>query len=125
MSDNWGAGDRAKWKDQGSVQIGQTEYPLIWGEHPHSRQDNSTYVDMGFKDPVGFEGHRILIDVEITSRNYLKGSELSGSEVRKGGSGKIIADNVVIYEFFHRDPQWALLRAYNLIGQLSEHSSGW
>jgi hypothetical protein len=124
--DKWGAGDPSKWSDHGTVMIGQQRYPLIYGEHPHSRRDNQHYVKVNERgDTVGFDGHRILIDVQITSSNYMKESHLSGDEVRKGGAGKIFADGVQVYEFFHRDPQWACLRAYHLIGVLEEHSSGW
>jgi hypothetical protein len=76
-------------------------------------------------DVVGFDGHRVEIDVLIETRNYLKQSHYSGDEVRKGGSCKILADGEVVFEFFLRDVQWALLRAHHLIGELSEHSSMW
>lgn len=123
--DTWGAGDRSKWSNHGTVMVGDRIYPLIWGEHPHSRSDNRHYVDMGRKEPVGFAGSRVLISVALESRNYLKSSGLSGDEIRKGGSGQITADGEVVWEFFFRDVQWALLEAHRLIGQLSEHSSGW
>lgn len=122
--DQWGAGERAKWHSSGLVRVGDKAYPLIYGEHPHSRRDNNHYVEMG-KEVVGFDGHRIEIDVKIETRNYLKESHLSGDEVRKGGSGQIIADGEIVFEFFLRDAQWGLLHAHRLIGELSEHSSGW
>lgn len=123
MSDQWGAGDRTKWSDHGSVQIGNQRHPLIYGEHPHSRRDNQHYALM-HDEPVGFDGHRVLIDVRLTSSNYLKESELSGDQVRKGGSGEILADGEVVYEFFFRDVQGALIRAHGLIGQLGEAAGG-
>lgn len=122
--DQWGAGDRSNWSNHGFVMVGAERRPLIYGEHPHSRSDNRHYVEMD-GEAVGFDGHRILIGVEITASNYLKGSHYSGSEVRKGGSGKITADGEVVFEFFTRDTRGALLRAHHLIGELSEHSSGW
>jgi hypothetical protein len=128
MSDEWGAGPPDKWSDHGSVMIGRRRYPLIWGEHPHSRSDNNHYVkirDGGDDEPIGFSGHRILIDVHLTSSNYLKSSGLSGDEVRKGGTGQIIADGEVVFEFFFRDIHYALRKADQLITELSEHSSGW
>lgn len=124
MTEQWGAGDRSKWSDHGYVKIGRSTYPLIYGEHPHSRSDNRHYVDMGAKEPVGFDGHRVMIDVRVTSTNYLKESELSGDQVRKGGSCEIIADGDVVFEFFHRDAQGALLRAHHLIGQLFDAGGG-
>jgi len=125
--DKWGAGSPDKWSDHGSVMIGPRRYPLIYGEHPHSRSDNRHYVKMreGDREPVGFNGHRILIDVRLTSSNYLKSSGLSGDEVREGGSGQILADGEVVFEFFFRDIHYALRKADQLITELSEHSSGW
>lgn len=123
-NDKWGAGDPAKWSDHGSVFLGNEEYPLIYGEHPHSRQDNHHYAVLS-GGPMEFDGHRIQIDVHLESRNYLKESHYSGDEIRKGGSGKIIADGVQVFEFFFRDVQSALLRAHRLIGELGEHSSSW
>lgn len=125
-SEEWGAGNRDNWSDHGTVTVGKQEYPLVYGEHPHSRQDNRHYIDLGKdREPVGFDGHRVLIGVQIESSNYFKESHYSGDEVRKGGSAKILADGEVVFEFFHRDTQWALLRAHSLIGQLREHESGW
>ena len=125
MDDQWGAGDRSKWSDHGTVVIGTKRYPLIYGEHPHSRSDNKHYVDFGRGEPTAFSGHRILVNVSLESSNYLKSSGLSGDDVRQGGSGKIIADGDVIFEFFFRDIHYALRRADHLITELSEHSSGW
>lgn len=124
MDDQWGDGDRANWSNHGLVKVGDRTYPLIYGEHPHSRSDNQHYVEMD-GDVVGFDGHRIEIDVNIKMRNYLKSSHYSGDEVRKGGSCQIIADGEAVFEFFARDAQGALLRAHHLITELSEHSSGW
>lgn len=123
--DQWGAGNPEKWSDHGTVMVGDRRYPLIWGEHPHSRSDKNHYVKMRGDEPVGFSGHRILISVILESSNYLKSSSYSGSEVRSGGSGKIIADGEVVFEFFFRDIHYALRQADHLITELSEHSSGW
>lgn len=67
----------------------------------------------------------ILLGVKLQDRNYLKESELSGDEVRKGGSGEILADGIVVFEFGFRDIGWALRRAAQLIDDLSGHPSGW
>lgn len=126
MNDEWGPGDRAKWSSHGLVTLHGRRLPLIYGEHPHSRNDNRHYVELDAgREPVGFDGHRILIDVRITMENYLKESELSGDEVRKGGTCVILADGVEVFEFFTRDTCWALLHAHHLISELLEHPSGW
>ena len=122
--DKWGAGDKAKWSDHGEVLMNGKRLPLIYGEHPHSRSDNRHYALMD-GEPMEFDGHRILIGVIIEPENYLKESELSGNEIRKGGTAKILADGEVVFEFFFRDTQWALLHAHHVIGELREHSSGW
>jgi hypothetical protein len=122
--DHWGAGDPAKWMDHGKIMMHGKSYQLIYGEHPHSIQNNLHYALIDGK-PVEFDGHRTLISIRLEALNYLKQSELSGDEIRSGGSGTIQADGVQVFEFFFRDVQWALLKAHSLIGQLSEHSSGW
>jgi hypothetical protein len=122
--DQWGAGNPDKWSDHGEVMMHGRRLRLIYGEHPHSRSDNHHYALMDGK-PMEFDGHRILISVSIESENYLKESELSGNQIRKGGTGRIFADGLQVFEFFFRDPQWALLHAHHLIGELREHSSGW
>jgi hypothetical protein len=125
MSEQWGAGDRAQWSNHGLVTIGKKRYPLIYGEHPHSRNDNRHYVEMDGAEPTGFDGHRILIGVNLQSENYLKESELSGNEVRKGGNGQILADGEVVYEFFFRDIGYALRKAQQVIDQLSDGTCDW
>jgi hypothetical protein len=122
--DQWGAGDPANWHDHGTVVLGGKPYPLIYGEHPHSRQDNRHYAVID-GEPQEFDGHRVLIDVRVNSMNYMKESHYSGDQIRKGGSCEILADGEVVFEFFCRDTRGALLRAHHLIGELSEHSSGW
>ena len=120
--DQWGAGDKSKWHDHGTVLIHGTEHRLIYGEHPHSRSDNRHYVDMGGKELVGFDGNRILVDVVARSSNYLKSSYYSGDQVRKGGTCAIFFNNIQVYEFFFREIAWALRRANHLISTITEHS---
>lgn len=124
VSEKWGAGDPAKWSDHGEITMHGKQYPLIYGEHPHSVSANHHYALMDGK-PVEFDGHRILIGVELLPENYVKESELSGNEIRCGGTGRIFADGEQVFEFFFRSTEWALLKAHHLIGQLREHSSGW
>jgi len=128
--EKWGPGDLSGAKPWGTAKMGTADSPqeavgLFWGQQPHSRNDNNCYAKFKDGGVVGFDGHRILIDVSIKSSNYLKDSYYSGDEIRKGGSCVISADGVAVFEFFFRDPQWALLHAHAIIGQLSEHSSHW
>ena len=133
--DKWGPGvDTSKWHDCGSVTIGKHDYPLVLGEHPHSRSgSNSLYVDMRKnKDDVvtddtvvGFSGNRTVFEVIVSTNNYVKRSGLSGNDVRAGGSYIIKADGIQIWEAFVRDVQRGLLEAHRIIDVLSEHSSNW
>lgn len=117
MSEPWGPGKKAE-KAEG-FELGHlddgTPYELIFGEHPHSRRDNSIYArfadKMGADNErvVGFAGHRILVDIELRTMNYLKTSGMSGDEVRKGGEWRIRLNGQEVYSDFTRDPLEALL----------------
>lgn len=119
----WGAGDPSKWADHGTVLLGKGRKPhkLIYGEHPHSTSDNKHYAILDdMNEPIGFSGHRPLIDINIKSENYLKESDLSGDEIRKGGLCTISFDGTQCYEFFFREVSWALLHANSLIPKILE-----
>lgn len=121
MSEQWGYGNPKDPKSFGTVTVGSREYDLVWGEHPHSRSDNKMYAkDRASGHVEAFNGHRVLMSVEIGEENYLKESDLSGDEIRKGGYARIFADGIQVYEFFHRDAERALIRAAQLIPKLHE-----
>jgi len=124
MSDEWGAGPRSEWRPSGTALVGRERVPLFFGQHPHSRQDNNAYVEMN-GEAVGFSGFRVLIDVRITSRNYLKTSGLSGDEVRSAVAAVILADGEPVYEIVRRKVEDALVDLRDLLIRLSEHASGW
>ena len=126
MSENWGPGDKNKWRFFGEVLIGKSLYKLFFGEHPHSRIDDRIYaIADGSNEAYGFNGHRFNYEVTVKTYNYLKQSELSGSEIRKGGEGIIKADGEQIYEFFTRDIEGGLQHASNIISKLSDSPSNW
>jgi len=129
MGDGWGYGNPEDKKPFATAIMGSADRPrpieLLHGEHPHSRSDNSIYARDEWGNVHDFDGHRILIDIVVRSENYMKESELSGDEIRKGGRATIIADGVEVFEFFFRDPQRALLRAHQIIGELRDNASGW
>lgn len=124
-NDKWGVGDKTDAKPFGTATVGNQEVELIFGEHPHSLRDNNIYARFPSGAIEGFDGHRILIGVNVQMSNYLKDSYYSGSEVRKGGSVTIFADGIQVYEDFCREPERALLKAHSILGQLYEHSSNW
>lgn len=123
-AEQWGVGDKTDARPFSTGRLSDgTEYELIFGEHPHSRQDNNIYARFENGEIHGFNGHRGLVKIEVEMSNYLKDSDLSGSEVRKGGVARLFVDGDLIYEFFSRDPEHAMRRMMNLIPELQEHSS--
>jgi hypothetical protein len=120
MSDEWGVGNNTEEKAFAMAKVGSKLVELILGEHPHSRSDNNIYARWPSGRIDGFDGHRIIVKVEIEEENYLKQSELSGDEIRRGGVGKISFNGVQIYEFFHRDAEEALIRARGLVQKLKD-----
>ena len=92
-----------------------TEYDLIFDEQSKIK---ARFSSGRVED---FDGHRIQTDVRIQTYNYMKESELSGSEIRRGGTVTICLNNFQVYEFFFRQPEDALLRARNILFELYEH----
>lgn len=123
IDEKWGVGNCVDADAFDTVMVNGRPYDLIQGEHPHSRSHDNIYARSPTGEIDGFNGHRILIDVFIKSSNYMKESELSGDEIRKAVNTTISADGFEVLSFFSRDPQYALLRAHHLIGELSDHSS--
>lgn len=121
MSDEWGVGNKAQDKAFATAMVGKTEVELIFGEHPHSRQDNNIYARWPSGRIEGFDGHRVAWKIEIETSNYLKESELSGEEVRKGGSLRIWKDGVQVADEFFREVPAALRKAERLLTEISEH----
>lgn len=121
MSEQWGVGDQADAKAFDTVPEGE----LIFGQFPHSRRDNNIYLRRPDGEVVPFDGHRRLIDVEITSSNYEKESEYSGDEIRKSVTGSIIVDGVKLVEIFGREVQQVMKWLDRAIDQFSEHESNW
>lgn len=99
--DKWGFGKgagREGWETFEEVTIpqkGGTVYELAFGEHPHSRQDDTIYARMhGETDGRGvlaFQGIRHPLRIEIQEDNYFKESGLSGDKIRGSCRGKVWA----------------------------------
>jgi hypothetical protein len=121
MSDNWGVGNCADSKAFGTTMVGDQEVELIHGEHPHSRSDSSIYARFPGGRIEGFDGHRLLHEIEFKDHNYLKQSGLSGDEVRKGGTCTIKINGLVCASFFYRDVSHALLRAHHVLDTVHDH----
>jgi hypothetical protein len=58
-------------------------------------------------DGIPFNGHRVLWSFSYEPETYLKESELSGDEWRKGGSIKIIRNGLCVLSEFCRHPERA------------------
>lgn len=119
--DQWGVGDQKDAKAFDIVPQGE----LIFGQFPHSRNDNNVYLRRPDGSIEDFDGFRRLIDIEIKSSNYMKESYYSGDEVRKSVIGKIFVDGVCLVEEFGRDPVHMMRRLESLIEKYQEHESQW
>lgn len=58
-------------------------------------------------DGEEFDGHHVLWAFKYEPHNYLKESELSGDEWRKGGYMQITRNGVSVYKEFCREPERA------------------
>jgi len=117
----WGVGNKADSKafETGRFDDGQ-EFELIWGEHPHSRQDDRMYARLQNGTIEGFAGHRILTRVELRTFNYLKCSDLSGNQVRKGGQFKIYFNDILVWAEFIREADHGLRKAARRLEELAD-----
>ncbi len=122
--DKWGYGAPEDPKPFDTIQLHGRPYDLIFGEHPHSRSDNNIYALSPSGNIEAFDGHRICWRVEIEEHNYLKQSELSGDEIRKGGSVKLYVDGECIFEDFVRSIDRGLFVAKTAMEKLSDVAGG-
>lgn len=71
-------------------------------------------------DGVKFDGHDVLWGFSYEPKTYLKESELSGDEWRKGGSIKFFRNGVQVYEQFCRESERAAINILELLSKLQE-----
>lgn len=116
--EDWGVGSKKDDKAFAQAIVGRDTVDLIFGEYPHSRSDNNIYARFPDGRVEGFDGHGVLVDVNVASENYLKSSGLSGNEVRKKVMVTIALNRNVVYEDWARDPQRALLQAWDYVDKL-------
>lgn len=103
--------------------IGKTTLQLIHEyDESGTLRERAVYPN-GHKEE--FAGHRVPLRVEFEEYNYLKESELSGDEIRKGGTCRIFAAGEQVDEFFFRDVSNAILRASDRISRLWDCSCSW
>lgn len=122
--DKWGVGSEAQAKAFDTIEMHGRPYDLIFGEHPHSRQDGNVYARSADGSVEAFDGHRLCWRIEVEEHNYLKESELSGDEIRKGGSYKLYVDDECIYEGFCRSVEYGIDVAKAIKDKLGDVAGG-
>lgn len=137
MSDGmWGVGDQANAKawgrgryrvkpDSHPEMVDENEFDLIWGDKPHTRNDNRIYARTKNGSIYGFNGHIGLWSVDVQEANYLKSSGFSGDEIRKGGSAKIYLDGGLVRDIFFRDIMRVFREIETFIEQYQDFSFPW
>ena len=71
-------------------------------------------------DGEQFDGHRVLWSFSYEPENYLKESELSGDEWRKGGVIKYFRNGQQMFEQFCREPDRAAIQILHMLPKLQE-----
>ncbi len=66
-------------------------------------------------DGEQFDGHHVLWSFSFEPHTYLKESELSGEEWRKGGEIKVFRNGECVLNEFHREPDSAPVRIHRLL----------
>lgn len=67
-----------------------------------------------------FDGHRVMWAFSYEPNNYLKESELSGDEWRKGGSIKYFRNGIQVFEEFCREPHQATIQILHMLPKLQD-----
>jgi hypothetical protein len=124
MTTQWGYGKPKDEKPFAQIDMHGRKWDLLFGEHPHSTQDNTTYARSGDGTIYSFDGHRITWAIEVEEHNYLKESELSGDEVRKGGHWLLKADGEQIAEGFCRSLESGIVQARKFKSEISDVAGG-
>jgi len=71
-------------------------------------------------DGEQFDGHFDLWSFSYEPKTYLKESELSGNEWRKGGSIKFLRNGIQVYEDFCREPERGAIKILELLSKLQD-----
>lgn len=86
-----------------TVEINGKEKEMVW-------VDKQGGWDAHYEvDGVPFDGHRVAWSFSYEPKTYLKESELSGDEWRKGGSVKIYRNGICVMNEFCREPERAAI----------------
>lgn len=117
----FGVGSGANSKAFATVQVEGKTVELIHGEHPHSYSNNTTYARFPSGTIYDFDGHRVLTRIEIEEYNYIKESEMSGDEIRQGGSVKVFLNGKQVGGEFIRSWQSGIEIAKALHSKIMDH----
>jgi hypothetical protein len=92
-------------------------HKVIIGDGGHTREENLELKKViygnshrWFLGDTEFDGHHTLWGFEYFPTTYLKSSELSGDEYRKGGEIRYYKNRKLCYTEFCREPHLALLK---------------
>lgn len=121
VRERWGAGDLREYMEDQRFDDG-TPFRVFYGEHPHSRSDNRFYAEIDGDNVVGFDGFRVRTKLIIEEGNYLKVSDLSGSEVRKQCMLYVHFNDRLVFGKFFREAHIAALWWSANHHKLLEHS---
>lgn len=72
------------------------------------------------EEETSFDGHRVFWSFKYTPENYLKESEISGDEIRKGGYIEIFRNDECVLKRFCREPHHAASIMYSLLLKCQE-----
>lgn len=123
--EQWGVGDQADAKAFDTIKLGNREAELIFGQYPHSRQDNNVYARFPNGRIEEFSGHRRPVEILIEESNYLKESDLSGDEIRMGGKYVVKLAGVAVDGGFSRHWDRAMTRIAYRLPKIQEHAIDW
>jgi hypothetical protein len=101
------------------VKVGNYEYDLYMLDNHHSIRTYRDYIKLN-DEFVPFSGHRNPLKIAIKEYNYLKESELSGDEIRKGCIVEIHAEGQKIAESFTRNYEYGIIEAQKMIERLKD-----
>lgn len=96
----------------GTVEINGEARPLEWIKGDGI--NNFGHSEVG---GVDFDGHRVIWSFGYEAKTYLKESELSGDQWRKGGYIRVIRNGVCVWESFCREPLNAASMMYQIVSK--------
>lgn len=95
------------------------ELKIEYKEKPCNKEEKDWFVG-----ETSFSGHHVLWSFEYSPYNYLKSSEISGDDWRKGGDMIIHRNGLSVFKEFCRNPERAFVVLQHKLPQLQDFM-GW